>query len=132
MSSSPLRFMTMSVPSFFLATFTFSELHHAGVAVLHGGLLGAPGGGAADVEGAHGELGARLADGLGGDDADRLADVHLAAAGQVAAVALDADAAPRLAGEHRADLHLVDAGVLDELDLGLVDLLVGLDQHARR
>ena len=28
-----------------------------------------------DVEGAHGQLGARLADGLRGDHADRLADV---------------------------------------------------------
>ena len=69
--------------------------------------------GAADVEGAHRELGARLADRLGGDDADRLADVDHVAAGEVAAVARDADAAPRLAGEHRADLDLVDAGVLD-------------------
>ena len=48
--------------------------------------------GAADVEGAHGELGARLADRLGGDDAHRLADVHRRAARQVAAVAGAADA----------------------------------------
>jgi hypothetical protein len=43
---------------------------------------------AADVEGAHGELRARLADRLRGDDADRFADVDRRAAGQVAAVAL--------------------------------------------
>src|SRR6266581_696319 len=36
-------------------------------------LLEHGGGGAADMEGAHGELGARLADGLGGDDADGFA-----------------------------------------------------------
>ena len=36
-------------------------------------LLRRSGGGAADVEGAHGELGAGLADGLGGDDADGFA-----------------------------------------------------------
>jgi hypothetical protein len=43
------------------------------------------------------------------DDADRLADVDEVAARQVTAVALHADAAPGLAGEHRADLHAVDA-----------------------
>ena len=62
----------------------------------------------------------------------RLADGHLAAAGQVAAVALDADAALGLAGEHRADLHPVEAGVLDLADLGLVDLLVGARPAPRR
>ena len=40
-----------------------------------------------DVERAHRELRARLADRLGGDDADRLADVDAVAARQVAAVA---------------------------------------------
>ena len=43
---------------------------------------------ATDVERAHRELRARLADRLGGDDADRLADVDLVAAGEVAPVAL--------------------------------------------
>ena len=41
------------------------------------GGLGDGGGGAADVEGAHGELGAGLADGLGGDDADGGADLDV-------------------------------------------------------
>src|SRR5258707_9240102 len=36
-----------------------SEVDHAGVAVLDGGRLGAPGGRSADVGGAHGQLGAR-------------------------------------------------------------------------
>ena len=42
---------------------------------------------AADVEGPHGELGARLADRLRSDDADRLADVDGRAAGKIAPVA---------------------------------------------
>ena len=42
---------------------------------------------ATDVERAHRELRARLADRLGGDDADRLADVDQVAAREVAAVA---------------------------------------------
>src|ERR671920_245054 len=59
---------------------------------------------AADVERAHGQLRARLADRLGGDDADRLADVDQAAAAEVAAVALRADAEARGAGQRRAHL----------------------------
>src|ERR1043166_3011630 len=41
------------------------------------GLLRDARGGAADVEGSEGELGARLADGLGRQDADRLAHVTM-------------------------------------------------------
>src|SRR3546814_10216378 len=81
---------------------------------LDGGLLGTALGRAADVEGAHGELGARLADRLRGDDADRLADVHLGAAGAVAPVAGAADAAYRLAHQRRADEDGVDAGTRSE------------------
>src|SRR5438132_1490705 len=103
------------------------EVHYAGVPVLDGARFRAPGGRAADVEGAHGELRAGLADRLRGDYAHRLADVHLPSARQVAAVALDADAAPGLAGEHRADLHLLQARFLDLADLVLVDLLVGIE-----
>ena len=54
---------------------------------------------AADVEGAHGKLGARLADRLGGDDADRLADIDRRAAGEVAPVAFGADAMLALADQ---------------------------------
>jgi ketosteroid isomerase-like protein len=48
---------------------------------------------ATDVERAHRELRARLADRLRGDDADGLADVDAVAAREVAAVAQRADAA---------------------------------------
>ena len=64
---------------------------------------------AADVEGAHRELRARLADRLRGDHADRLADVDQRAAAEVAAVALGAHALARVAGQRRAHLDLVDA-----------------------
>ncbi len=47
---------------------------------------------AADVERAHGQLGARLTDRLRGDHADRLADVDRRAAGEIAPVARGADA----------------------------------------
>src|SRR5690606_16418384 len=58
----------------------------------------------ADVERAHGQLGARLADRLRGDDADRLADVDRRAAGEVAPVALGTDALLGLADQRAANL----------------------------
>ena len=75
----------------------------------------------ADVEGTHGELRARLADGLRRDDADSLAVVDRGAPGQVAAVAGGADAVLRLADEHGTDLHLLDAGSADRLEVLLFD-----------
>ena len=88
------------------------------------GLLGNAGRRAAHVERTHGELGARLADRLGGDDADRFADLDQLAAGQVAPVAAAADAAAGLAGEHRADLHLLDTRFLDGVGQLVRDLVV--------
>src|SRR5437867_1387242 len=108
------------------------ELDEALVARLERGLLGAPAGRAADVERPHGQLRARLADRLRGDDADRLAQVHHVAARQVAPVAPDAHALPGLAGEHGADLHTLEPGVLDLGDLVLVDLLVRLHDDTVR
>src|SRR5262245_13480029 len=84
---------------------------------------------AADVERAHRQLRAGLADALGGDDADRLADVYALPPGQVAAVALDADSAARFAGEHRADAHAFDARVLDLCGDVLGDLSVDSGQY---
>ena len=76
---------------------------------------------AAGVEGTHGQLGAGLADGLGRDDADSLAGAHRAAGGQVHAVAAGADAALGPAGQHRADLHLVDTVGLQHLGVLLAE-----------
>src|SRR5579862_10052113 len=71
---------------------------------------------AADVERAHRELRARLADRLRGDDAHGLAHVHARAAAEVTAVAGCADAVAGVAGERRAHLHFVDAMLLDPSD----------------
>ena len=84
---------------------------------------------AADVEGAHGELRARLADRLRRDDADGLAHIDGRAAREVAAVALGADAVLGLAGEHRADLHFLNAGGVDRLDVPFLDHLAGGHDH---
>ena len=56
-------------------------------------------GDAAGVERPHRQLRARLADRLGGDDADRLARADHVAGGEVAAVARPADAVAGLAGQ---------------------------------
>src|SRR5277367_2826260 len=105
------------------------QAHHAFVANFQRGLLGAPAGGAADVEGTHRELRARLANRLRGNDSDRLAQVDEVPAAEIASVAFHAHTLARLAGKHRANLDSLDAGIFDALDLVLVDHLVGLHQH---
>src|SRR5688572_2602697 len=75
-----------------------------------------PRGRAADMERAHRELRAGLADRLRRNDADGLAAIHAVAARQVAAVALRADTVLRLAGDRRAHEHLVDRVLLEHLD----------------
>ena len=76
---------------------------------------------AADMERAHGELRARLADRLRGDDADRLAHIDRRAAGEIAPVALAADARLGVAGQHRTDAHLLHAGGDELLDMRLLE-----------
>src|SRR5579859_2465422 len=93
------------------------------------GLLGATLRRATDVERTHGELSARLADRLGGDDADRFAGIDLGAAGQIAAIAGAADAGLGFAGQHRADADDFDAGRFDLLDQAFVDQAAGGDDH---
>ncbi len=83
----------------------------------------------ADMEGPHGQLGTRFTDRLGGDDPDRLADIHETPAGQIAAVAHGADPVFRFAGQHRPDVDLLDPGVIDLFRQRLVDLLIGIYQH---
>ena len=81
----------------------------------------------ADVERAHGELRAGLADGLRGDDADRFAEFDHAAGGQVAAVAAGANSAAGFAGEHGANLDALDAGGLNGVGQLFADFLVDVD-----
>ena len=81
------------------------------------------------MEGPHRQLRARFADGLGGDDAHRRADLHLAARRKVAAVALRAHAVFGVAGEARTDPDLLDARLGDGGAGRLVDDLVRLHEH---
>src|SRR5215218_2886156 len=85
-------------------------------------------GDAAGVEGPHGQLGAGLADRLGGDDADRLADVDQPVVGQAAAVAQLAHPDLGVAGQHRAAQHLLDAVLDQQVDHLFADLGAGLEQ----
>ena len=89
------------------------EAHRAVVLGIQARLLADPRSRAADVEGTHGELRSRLADGLRRDDARGLAQLDQAARSQVASVAHDANAALRFAGQHRANLDALDAGRLN-------------------
>src|SRR5262249_40659002 len=83
----------------------------------------------ADVEGTHGELRSRLADGLRRNDAGRFAEFDETARSQVAAVAHHANTALRFAGQHGADLHPLDAGSLDRACQFLGDLVVDVNDQ---
>src|SRR5579872_4486940 len=100
------------------------EAHDAIALGVKARLFGHAGSRAADVEGTHGELGSRLADGLGSNDAGSLAEFDQAAGSQVAAIASDADTTLGFAGEHGADLHPLDASGLNGSRQLLRDLLI--------
>src|SRR5437588_285527 len=112
------------------ATFDVLKVHELDDAVVAGfesRALGNARSGSADVERAHGELRAGLADGLRGDDADGFAKFHHAAGGQVAAVAKRANTATRFASEHRTDADAVDTRGLDGVGQLFVDFLVDVN-----
>ena len=73
-------------------------------------------GGAADVEGAHGELRAGFADRLRRDDTHRLTDIDPVTACEVATVTLRANAVAGLTGYRGTHFDLVDAHVLELLN----------------
>src|SRR5690606_32614074 len=71
----------------------------------------------AQVEGTHGELGARLADRLCSDNADRFALVDRSTACEVATIALGANAIAGFAGQGRTDADRLDTSLFDDLDV---------------
>ena len=93
------------------------------------GLDGRTTGHTADVERTQSKLRTRLADGLRGDNADDFALLDHAGRSQVAAVALRANTAARLAGQHRTDFHRLQRRLFDGLGNRLGDLLAGLAKH---
>jgi hypothetical protein len=100
------------------------QLLHARQAVVM-----SPPGHAAGVEGAQRQLRARLADGLGGHDADGGADVHQLAACQVTAVADRTDAVFSCRSSASARrLPSTPAGVIASM-ASSVDLLIAVHDH---
>ena len=92
-------------------------------------LLGNSGRRTADVEGTHGQLRAGFADRLRGNHADRFTAFDQTACGQVAAVAGDANAALRFAGQHGANLDALDTGRLNGRRQLFGDFLIDRDDH---
>ena len=84
------------------------------------------------MEGTHGELGARLADGLGCDDANSLACIGRQTGCQVDAVAAGTHTDFRLAGEHGADEHLVDASRFQHGRILGHEHMVSAEEHLAR
>ena len=81
------------------------------------------------MEGTHRQLGTGLADGLGGDDTDRLTDGDGLTVRKVRAVALLAPAVLGAAGEDGADLDALDAGIADDIGFLFAHEDVLGDQH---
>ena len=129
MAIKPVRFMAIRALSRPRTDFEVHEPDEAAAARFDLGLLLNSRGRSADVERAHGELRAGLADGLRGDDADRFAEFDHAAGGQVAAVAAGANSAAGFAGEHGANLDALDAGGLNGVGQLFGDFLVDLDDE---
>ena len=126
----PLRFIATSSPLAFLTVITLMNFTKSvGLGVLLR-LFSRAGGRAADVEGTHGELRARLTNGLCGNDSDRFAALDHAAGGEVASVAELANSALRFAGQHGADFHALDTGRLNRRGQILGDFLVDLNDGA--
>src|SRR5579885_2126365 len=109
--------------------FQVNELDHAVVAGFERGALRNAGCRTSDMERAHGELRARFADGLRGNNANGFAKLDHAAGREVAPIAKRANTATGLAREHRANLHALDTGSLHLVREVFGNLLVDLDNH---
>src|SRR5207247_8062375 len=83
----------------------------------------------ADMEGTHRELRSRFANGLRRDNASGFAQLNQASGGQVPSVTHHADAAFRLASEHRTNLHPFNASCLNRASQLFRDLLVNVHYH---
>ena len=132
MEIEPFLFRTMLLPSSSSNDAQFVVTNHAVVLGLDLRNLEHLRRRAADVERPHRKLRAGFADGLRGDDADRLAEFDERAGGQVATIAMHADAVLAFAGQHRADAHAVNAGGFNALGLVLVNFLVGANEKFLR
>ena len=67
------------------------------------------------MEGSHGELRTRFANGLGSDNSNRFSRIHQAAVSQVPSITLDADAVTGFCRPDGANLHFFDTSVFNAL-----------------
>ena len=84
------------------------------------------------VERTHRQLRAWLTDRLSSDNADSFTLVDRGTTGQIAAVALGADAAAGLTGESRTDADRLNTSLFDGIDIELVDDVATIDKHVTR
>ncbi len=92
-------------------------------------LFSPPRSGTTNVEGPHGQLGPRLANGLGSDNTDRFAKIDQVPPGQVSTITEGADAALAFTRQHRADFDLFNPGFLDFGHQVFIDQLIGFHQQ---
>ena len=109
--------------------FQVVQAHAAAMLNLHTVDRSRPTGRATDVERAHRQLRARLANGLRRDDAHRLADVNHMTAGEIAPVAHRAHAMTRIARDRRPHPDLVHAQIFQTFDPGFVQHRAGFDEQ---
>ena len=105
-------------------TIKFDLAFHQGAH--HTGLCG---GNTTSVERTHGELGTRLTNGLGGNDANSLAQINQLIVGQGPAIALAANRTGGLASQRRADHHGGDACGLNGSAQGGIHLAIPFHHH---
>ena len=86
-------------------------------------------GGTTNVEGAHGQLRTRFANGLRGNDADGLTPVDQTTTAQIAAIAPGANTKTGLAGQRGTHLDLVDADSFQLVNQVFIQHGTSLGQH---
>nr|VTP02524.1 hypothetical protein BIN_B_03507 [Mycobacterium kansasii] len=84
------------------------------------------------MEGTHGQLRARLTDGLGGHNADRFTDVDQLASGHRAPITRRAHAGAGGTGQHRTNLYLRDPRGQQRIDLRVTQVLAARHDHVAR
>ena len=104
------------------------ETHLAAVLDLDAGHRRRPAGRTTDVEGTHGQLGTRLTDGLGGNNAHRFTHIDLMATGQVTAITGGTHTPAGGTGDRRAHQHFIHTHGFQLVDPYLIQQGAGFRQ----
>src|SRR5690606_11862019 len=106
-----------------------AQAHLAAMLDLDAGHGGSTAGRTTDVEGTHGELGARFTDGLGRHDADRFPDVDAMTTRQVTTIALGAHTPACFTADDGAHQHFVHTKGFQLVNLVFVEQGAAFEQH---